>query len=449
MINYENKKFYFAGKSDKIDKDELIRFINQKNASIVKDIDEAQIIIEGRLVSLIEEELIYEKQKSGLEVILVSNFEKEFSKELDIDSILMSIKLSNNKERLIKFLKNDYLTDSQFISFLRLYDFGKDDIYSDDENRDVCVKIVERFCQLAKTNHNIQYAPIGIYYSALEASDSRLLEIIYNMPNYQISDKNAKVDQPLTLKEVVALNPNISEDLQKKIFKNRRINELKFLASNESLTESLQKQLISLDDEKILFSLIKSGNFSNKSLDTLLDDLKYRKEILKSFELDLQTFEKFFDILNDVELVYLSSNQYLTEYMIEKLYSKNIHNVNINLAKNSKTPEKIINEIFSLDDKIYNIAIAHNESLKKDYYYNLYRKEDYDVRIALAYNKSLPNEVYIKLSTLNDRNINEALCGNESTPISILMQFQFDGGLKTILSNNESYREFTRNKIGM
>ncbi|MBD3840650.1 MAG: hypothetical protein IE909_01980 [Campylobacterales bacterium] len=44
-----------------------------------------------------------------------------------------------------------------------------------------------------------------------------LLESIYKMPHCEISQKNAKEDQPLTLQQAVALNPNISKPLQMQI----------------------------------------------------------------------------------------------------------------------------------------------------------------------------------------------------------------------------------------
>ena len=55
------------------------------------------------------------------------------------------------------------------------------------------------------------------------------------MPEYSISAKNAQEDQPISLKEVVALNPNTSKTTQNQILRNSKVNELKFLALNESI----------------------------------------------------------------------------------------------------------------------------------------------------------------------------------------------------------------------
>ena len=69
--------------------------------------------------------------------------------------------------------------------------------------------------------------------------------------------------------------------------------------------------------------------------------------------------------------------------------------------------------------------------------------------MSLANNTACKKSVLSELSLLNDKYINEALCANISTPINILLQYQYDGGLKNIISNNDSFREFTRKMVGM
>lgn len=449
MIIFKDKKVCFLGRGSKIDKDELDKYIIQNEAILVNKIDEAKIIIEGKFTPPNLEDSIYECSKNGVEVYSIDSIEKEFSKNLDIDSILMAIKISKDKHRLIKLLKNNYFDDEIFLKLLKLYDFENDDLYDSDENRDVCTMIVERFCELAKTNHNIQHSPIGIYYTALESLNPKLLEIIYNMPNYKISQKNAQKNQPISLKEVVALNPNSSKVLQLQILKNRLKNELIFLAANESISNSIKKQLFNLDDEKINKALINSGNFDEEMVEKFLKDKELKKELLKVIKLDNQLFENIINDINDIEIIYLSTNKSLTSEMIDIIFEKNIDNANINLLKNSNCSKIQLDRFIKENDKVYNIAMAHNENLDDHEFNKLFHVHDLDVNISLAQNKSAPQEILKQLALLNNQLINESLCANETTPISILLQFQFDGGLKPILSNNETFRKYTRNIIGM
>ena len=449
MIDYKNKNVFFTGRTDLIDLEELEKYLLQKGAVLVDSMKKADLVIKGKFTPIIIEEELYELSLTQLDILEINKLEEEFSKNLDIDSILIAIKISKDQERLLKLLSNEYFEDEVFIKLLRLYDFKDEDIYDTDENRDVCTKIVERFCSLVETNHNIQYAPIGVYYTALEASSDKLLEVIYNMPDFSISDKNAQEDQPLNLKEVVALNPNSSKTMHLQIIKNNRANELRFLALNEAISPMVQKKLFEKNIQEVNISLIKASNYDENMIDEFLKDDVLRKELFKVVSLDERLFDKFFENIDDISLIYLCMNKSLTSGMIEKAFEKNIDNANINLLKNKNCPNEKIEEFLNKQDKIYNISIAHNEALTKEQFESLYALDDYDVNISLASNISTSKEILKSLSLKEDRAINETLCANVSTPIGVLLQFQYDGGLKSIISNNDSFREFTRKNIGM
>lgn len=448
-IQFKNQNIFFTGRADKIDKNELEKYLVQKGSILVESINEASLIIQGKFTPSHLEDSIYELSKNQVQIIQIEKLEEEFSSKLDIDSILMAIKISKDNDRLIKLLNNNFFSDEIFIKLLKLYDFKGDDIYDSDDNRDVCTKIVERFCSLVETNHNIQYAPIGVYYTALEASNPNLLDVIYNMPEYCISAKNAQEDQPLSLKEVVALNPNTSKTTQLQILKNSKINELKFLALNESISTMIQTKLFEKDIEEISLCLIKANNYDDTFVDRFLENKNLKKEFLKKAVLTQELFDKLFKNLDDINMIYLSSNLSLSEKMIYDILQKDIDNANINLLKNANCPKDKIEEFLKKQDKIYNISIAHNISLPSQLYLYLFSLEDYDVNLSLASNISTPKEILKKLSLLNDKYINEILCANTSTPINILLQYQYDGGLKNIISNNDTFREFTRKMVGM
>ena len=448
-IQLENKNIYFTGRGDRIEKEELEKYLIQKGGIFVTSLNEASVIIQGKYTPIHLEDEIYLLSKNGVEIISIDILEKDFSSNLDVDSILMAIKISKDNERLIKLLGNDFFSDDVFIKLLKLYDFKDDDIYDSDDNRDVCTKMVERFCSLIETNHNIQYAPIGVYYTALEAEDPKLLEVIYNMPEYKISQKNAQEDQPISLKEVVALNPNSSKITHIQILKNSKVNELIFLALNESISLSTAKKLFAKDVEEINLSLIKASNYDASLISEFLQEPRLKKELLKLITLDDSLFNSLFRDLDKINTIYLSMNKSLSTEMINLIFEKNIDNANINLLKNSNCSKEKIENFIKQNDKIYNISIAHNTNLEEKIHDYLFDLSDYDVNLSLSDNTSTSKAVLTKLSLLNDKYINEALCANTNTPINILLQYQYDGGLKNIISNNDSFREFTRKMVGM
>ena len=204
MIDIKNKKVYFSGKGDQLDYKELEKFLLQNGVEFVPSISQAQLIIQGGLTPLHIEDKIYIASQNGAVVINIEEFEKFYSSSFSVNSTLMAAKLTKDNERLVKLLQNKYFNDETFIKILKQYDFKNVALYDNDESRDVCRSIVNRFCTLVNRNHNIQYAPIGIYYTALETFNADLLDIIYYMPSYTISDRTAKDEQPTKARSCMA-----------------------------------------------------------------------------------------------------------------------------------------------------------------------------------------------------------------------------------------------------
>ncbi len=449
-MNINNKKIYFSGRGEKIEKEELLKYFIQNEAIMVDDVDESDIIIQGYMTSTYDEDRFYLLSREGKELYTIEEIEKEFSANLDIDSILMAIKISKEKQRVINLLKNRYFSDEVFTKILKYYDWENTGIYDSDENRDVATAITQRFCSLVETNHNIQHSPIGIYYTALETTNEKLLEIIYNMPAYSISDKNAQPNQPLTLKEVVALNPNTPKPVLIQIFKDNNQREIEFLAQNQSLNKLLKTKLFELKNTTVSKNLIISNNIEFENIDSILKNSELKTELLKHIILDDTIFNKLLAVnLSDVEYIYFSSNPTLNSNQINKLFDKNIENANINLLKNPNCSEEKIQEFLALNDKIYNITIAHNENLSTTIFQHLISQNDIDINLSLAYNQATPKEILTQLYNQNIHEINEAISQNINTPIHILMQLQVDTRYNTLVSNNQIYKEFSKNNLGI
>ncbi|MEA3353462.1 MAG: hypothetical protein U9Q33_06585 [Campylobacterota bacterium] len=450
MIEFKDKNIFFSARGEKIEKEELVRYFIQNEAVMVDTVEEASMIIQGYMTPVHLEDRFYLLSKEGIEVVSIEDIEKQFSTHLDIDSIIMAIKISKDKQRLTKLLRNKYFSDEIFVTLLKYYDWEGEGLHDTDENRDISTQIVSRFCTLQESNHNIQHSPIGVYYTALETTNGKLLESIFNMPNYSISDKNAKENQPLTLKEVTALNPNTPKPVLIQILKNKNKDELKFLALNQSINKMISNKLFDLNETTIKTNLIISGNISTENLKDALKDEDLKNKALKYIPLSNERFDTLVSQeLTPVQIVYLSSNNTLNKEQITYLTKLNIENANINLLKNSECPKEIIEKFFHMNDLVYNIAISHNENLEAKKYQTLYELEDLNIDISLGYNTSTPQEILKKLYEKDDENINLSLAQNTNTPINILMQIQIDSRYNSLVSNNETYKEFSRNNLGI
>jgi hypothetical protein len=465
------QKVLFTGRAQTIDIQELKIYLSQQGAIIlehdpihVSHLEEADIIIEGKNIPHLEDRIyeLSQDQFRNINVIDITTLEKEFCQNLDIDAVTMAIKLSKDNERLLKLLKNDYFDSTTFLKLLKFYDWKDTGCYENDANRDVSSTITKRFCPMVQSNHNIEHSPIGLYYTALQTNEPKLLELLYNVPDFTINERNLQENQPVSLKETAALNPHSSKTLHLQILKNNRPNELKFLALNNSISPMIKTKLFQSNNESIISNLIHANNLEHEAIRTLLKQEKYKKKILKEIAFDNALFNEILDQLeatiqtdtsHSVSLVMLSSNEHLNTDQVEKLFNANrnlnIENVYINLLKNSNTPQNFIQEFLALHDKIYNIAIAHNRALNNENFTTLYNFNDTDVNLALCANNSTPKVILESLYQQNNENYNMLLSANENCDVNLLMQLQLDNRYATIVSNNETYRQILRNTIGM
>ena len=58
-IQLENQNIFFTGRADKIDKNELEKYLVQKGSILVNSINEATIIIQGKFTPIHLEDTIY------------------------------------------------------------------------------------------------------------------------------------------------------------------------------------------------------------------------------------------------------------------------------------------------------------------------------------------------------------------------------------------------------
>ena len=449
MIDIKNKKIYFAGKGDQLSYEELEKFLLQNNVKFVASIKESELIIEGGLTPLHIQDKIFTATQNGAKKINIEEFEKFYSDSFSVNSTLMATKLTKDNNRLVKLLQNKYFSNDVFIKILKQYDFKNTPLYNTDESRDVCRAIVNRFCTLVKRNHNIQYAPIGIYYTALETFNSDLLDIIYNMPEYSISDRTAKDNQPLSLKEVVALNPNSSLHIQIEILNNNIQEELIYLASNNNLSKKIKEELKNKNKNNINIALLKSQNFLFDDFDEVLQNEELKVAFLKYFIFTQNIFNDLLkNNLSNIDIIYLSSNEFLDENMINELEKLNIDNSIVALLKHKNISNDLITKYLKINDKIYNISLSHNIKLTNKQYIKLYNLDDLDVNISLASNKQIDSKLIQELYKSNNRMIHKTLCLNISTPLNILMQLQLDNELKLLVKENITYQKFAEKMLG-
>ncbi|MCF6308906.1 MAG: hypothetical protein L3J19_00300 [Sulfurimonas sp.] len=317
MKELQNKSILLFGKSRAFSSDEFesqmkfhkIRLFSEFNDDVV-------VVIDGKMMTPYEQmasDELYEKHSKEVEFIPIDIFEKEIAKYIDSDTLLMSLKLSHDKQRLKSFIQNSMLSDELFLKLLKMYSWSGEDFFENDDNRDVSAALILRFYENIERNHNVQYATTGIMHLVAQTKSTKLLKAISNLepikhhPKIQVAiamsdccddemQERLYKSKSQKILEALSLNKNLKSTLIEKfskdeilgrnvakniilsnelfeLFKDNKIG----LALNESLTTEMQKELVELDNENISYALALNNSIDETILKILL--LNSNKEI--------------------------------------------------------------------------------------------------------------------------------------------------------------------------
>ncbi|MDP2893730.1 MAG: hypothetical protein Q8N78_05115, partial [Sulfurimonas sp.] len=195
----EDKKILLFGKSRAFSMDEFASQLKFHRISIVTQFEEdVSLVVEGRMMTPYEQnagDALYKERSGSIEFVSIDILEKELAKHIDANTLLMSLKLSRNKERLKSFIQNAMIDDELFFKLLKMYTWSSEDFFENDDNRDVSAAIIGRFYKNIERNHNVQYATSGFMHLISQTSNQELIETIAGLePLVKVaSDANANI----------------------------------------------------------------------------------------------------------------------------------------------------------------------------------------------------------------------------------------------------------------
>lgn len=343
--------------------------------------DTVALIIEGKMMNpleLQESTRLYESHT--VPTVDIGAIEKWLCGSIEPNRLLMSLKLSRDQDRLVDFLQNPYISDELFFKLLKLYDWQGEGLFDNDENRNVTAAIIGRFYQDLERNHNVQYAMSGLAHLVekygtceLITAISELSPIAKELKNSNESSLKGVLDamalhsatpepllrlllkerahllshrEPLALeKELLALN---DETIQRSLAQNVTVSpsgadlleqkypeliasfypldEVRFerltgnavvLASNNTLTASMQERLMEMKDEAVFSALAQNTVLSLEHLETLFALNRYAVELASNTSLASQHLEALYQTSEPEILKALASN---TSTPVEILY---------------------------------------------------------------------------------------------------------------------------------
>ena len=357
LKDLENKSILLFGKSRAFSSEEFELQIQQHKINIVKEYDESVVlIVDGRMMTPYEQnssEALYEENKAPF--ISVDELEKELALEIDEDTLLMSLKLSRDKERLKTFLLNSMISDKLFFRLLKMYKWDGEDFFENDDNRDISAAFIARFYENIERNHNVQYSSAGFIHLISQTKNTELLEAIANLEPIKYHPN---------IESAIAMNLYINEDMQKKLYRSQKPNLLEALSLNKNLSKELVKQF--LEDERLA------------------------KVVTQSRILDDELFEDF-----QKYPICLALNESLNVEMQKKLLSLGNIDVNYALALNNNLDISIINEFLKIEDENIQQAILENSATPISILREAYKEERN--HLALSKNENTPIEILYQL----------------------------------------------------
>ena len=380
LVDIKDKTVLLFGKSRAFSQDEFESQMKHHNIIIVKEMDNSvSLSVEGRMMTPYEQIASDELYESGtISSISIDELEKELAKEIDKDTLLMSLKLSHDKERLKSAIENSMLSDTIFFALMKMYSWGGEDFFENDDNRDVSAAFIARFYENIERNHNVQYATTGFIHLVAQAKKSELLLAISQLEPLKFHPK---------IKTAIAMHPKCDLAMQKRFFKSDDEKILEALSLNQYLDEKLIKEFVK--DEFLGLNVARSIKLDEELfnfLDNFTLGLAQNETLNETMQLELLNLHD-----NSVHLA-LANNKNITLKTVQILHDNSDEELKLALYKNSATPQDILNEAYK--DENYHIALAQNENTPIEILYQLQLDSRYErmVKTNAGFGKHIQSE---------------------------------------------------------
>lgn len=380
LVDFKNSSILLFGKSRAFSNEEFLSQLKYHKIEIVKEYsDDVALIVDGRMMTPFEQNLsdeLYESKK--LNAISIDVLEKALANSMDSATLLMSLKLSHDKERLKSFIENSMIPDALFFKLIKMYSWSGEDFFENDDNRDVSAAFISRFYENIERNHNVQYATTGFIHLVNQAKSSELLNAIYELEPMSFHPK---------IQMAIGLSIYLDEAMQERLFKSGELFLHEALSFNKKLKLSLVQKLMS----EVAF-----GENMAKSIE--LDDEKFK--LLRAFDVNLAlnetlTFEMQKTLLalelDEVKLS-LAENSSLDSALIESLLGEENIKLQERLHQNSAMPVALLEEAYKNGN--YHLALAKNESTPIEILYQLQLDSRYEraVKTNANFGKHIQSE---------------------------------------------------------
>lgn len=432
----QNKTILLFGKSRAFSYDEFNAQLKYHKINITKEYSEdVVLVVDGKMMTPYEQndsDKLYE-EKVDATFVAIDVLEKELAKHIDADTLMMSLKLSHDKDRLKDFLTNSMIDDELFLRLLKMYKWNGDNFFDNDDNRDVSAAFIVRFYENIERNHNVQYAALGLMHLATQTKSKKLIEAIsYLEPIQQTMHLDTNVANYKII-SAIATNYTTSRDVLNMLIKNANSYIRTLIAMRKDCDEEMQLNLVKSNDEDVLKALSYNSVLSKSVVKKLLIDEVLAKNMAKNHRLDNELFEIFSkNYPNEV-----AKNEFISVEMQKKLLSDNRKDVMMSLARNEYIDKNVVVDLLDEDSEDLKLALYENTATPQDDLIKAYNSVLN--HFSLANNENTPKYILELLAQSGDIKVLKSLAKNLSTPIETLYQLQLDSRLERTVKENPNF----------
>ena len=434
-----DKKFLFLGREGLFTKDEIVRFLKKHNISMTKNFEEGVVAtVEHSSLNPVEDDISNDAYDAKIPSFSLDNFEKLLSEGINDDELLMGIKLSNDQERVFRLLGNENISEELFVKLLMMYEWHDEE--EDDRNdRDTIMHTLKRYIDIKPNEADLLYSYLTLRRLATEATNPKLLLALIGFQNFEFLIRGK---EKVTLRETVARNEHLDQEVIMKLVSLRDKKVDVALACNPSIALSLLKSLLAKENEKINEALATNTNINNEIFNALLSkEDKVIQLLLLSQAIDIERLALIDTHNLDVNFVAtMGANESLESNVIDALINRDNEALICNLATNDTLNVHQLENIYKKGIVASFEYLAENPVTPVKMLEMFY--EEYDVsamRIALAHNKSTPEAILRVLFDRDEFEIQQSMASNASVPLDILDILKVDTRLQNELAQNEIF----------
>ena len=438
----QGRTVLFLGRVSNFTPEELSNFLEDKGMNYADKYtgQEVALVVLSTMLTPLEEQTSYDLYDAKIPELRLAQFEEFYTTHIKPNTLMMSLKLSNDQERLKRLVKNEAFSDEVYLKLFKMYDWKSDGVYENDENRDVTITFVKRFFRPdGFRDPAMVYSPITLSNIARDAKTADILDAMLTMPNHEIKQSRKEDLRPKNLRELVALNQNISSENIRYLlsFNDDRINS--FLACNNAIRLREQEHIFEKSNEVTKLMLTQNNSLDDKLfIELLSSDEEILQSLLTFQKIDAKRLNAILEAnLSEETLAVMGENR-LIEEVVSKLIGIN-KKLDYRLASNRELNTELLNTLYERYGDEFMLPLSANSNLDSVRLEQFYTSNNQEVIQNLSANPSTPKVLLKELCERNEHDINRYLARNPSVELFYLEVFALDSELIMIMTENQTY----------